>query len=89
MARRDETLSVRTARKKHECHAHPIFQLWGKALRCDGTINPGDRYYDDRRDGWEILRYHVCCGAYGGLPEEEPENKPEIKWILRSKIKQN
>lgn len=85
MARRSEVLSVRTARKEHECHAHHIFQIWGKPLRCDGTIARGERYYDDRRTSWEILRYHVCCGAYGCLPDEEPEKGPENK----SKIKQN
>jgi hypothetical protein len=34
-------------------------------------IEAGERYYDDRREAWEVLRYHVRCGAYLGLPEEE------------------
>ncbi len=80
-----DDLRIRTARKKHTCHAHKIFKLWGRALPCEGTIGPGERYYDDRRAGWHILRYHVRCGAYGSVPDEEPEKGPENK----SKIKQN
>lgn len=75
MARRDETVSIRTARKMHDCNAHEIFKIWGRATPCSGTILAGERYYDDRRAGWEILRYHVRCGDYGALPVEEPREE--------------
>ena len=66
-------LVIRTARKSHDCHAHEVFKIWGRSTPCSGRIEKGERYYDDRRVGWEILRYHVICGAYGSLPDEEPE----------------
>lgn len=70
-------LDIRTARKSHDCHAHEVFKIWGRPTRCSGRIEKGERYYDDRRVGWEILRYHVRCGAYGALPDEEPAKEPE------------
>ena len=67
-----DDLKIRTARKRHRCHAHQIFKLWNRQLRCDGWIETGERYYDDRREAWETIRYHIRCGAYGSLPDEEP-----------------
>ncbi len=64
-------LNRRTARKAHPCDAHEVRSRMGWPTTCAGTIEPGDRYYDDRRDGWEILRYHITCGAYGALPTKE------------------
>ena len=64
----------RTARKAHRCDAHWVQQRLGWTTSCTGTIEPGDRYYDDRRVGWEILRYHITCGAYGALPNSEEES---------------
>lgn len=75
MARRSEILLIRTARKDHECDGYRIFKIWGRSTPCEGTIEPGERYYDDRREGWEILRYHVRCGEYGALPVEEPREE--------------
>ena len=69
---RDDSVPIRTARVEHECAGYLIFKAWGRTPPCGGTIEAGERYYDDRRETWEVLRYHVRCGAYGALPTEEP-----------------
>ncbi len=67
-----KNLWIRTARVEHECAAHEVFVIWGRPTTCSGRIFAGERYYDDRRETWEVLRYHVRCGSYGALPTEEP-----------------
>lgn len=64
-------LAIRTARKQHVCAGYLVFKAWGRSTPCEGMIETGERYYDDRREAWEVLRYHVRCGAYGALPNEE------------------